>query len=678
MMDVPCVRECPVSSSIALRWAVFGLLWLSACDPTDKEGSSSELGALDDAFVDGDGDGYTGDEDCNDSDASVGPGAVEVCDGVDNDCDGIVDEDVTQTYYADDDGDGFGDPDAAEQACDQPAGAVPNSNDCDDTNGDIFPGATEVCNELDDDCSGEADDGIGGIWYADSDDDGYGDPDQAIESCDPGAGWSTAAGDCDDTDPDAFPGNPEVCDEADNNCDGRVDEGLESTFYIDRDGDGWGDASLVTEACLVPTGYAEVPGDCNDLEPSINPDGVEVCNGLDDDCDSDIDEADATDVATWHYDGDGDGYGSSTTVTACDAPSGYVSASVGLDCDDADGTVNPGATEVCNDIDDDCDSAIDESDAADASTWYIDSDSDGYGTTSASTTACDQPSGYAAASTDCDDADSAVNPGASEVCNEVDDDCDGHIDDADSSVTGVTTWYADLDGDSYGDADNDLDACEAPTSYVSDDTDCDDGDSAVNPGAAEVCNGDDDDCDGTADNGVLGTGAACPAEDCAEILDDNPSATDGSYELDLGTYTCDMTTDGGGWTLVGSAAHVYGTGYTGTYYNSEGFYWDEALFTYNSGSVHAHCSYPGSLTGCNNIGMQFASESWGVAQNWGSSLCGMSTTDYTGSTTYVGTDWIIDRSASTDTIRVGTLEGIANCTTSDNPGSAYMDIWVRN
>jgi hypothetical protein len=99
---------------------------------------------------------------------------------------------------------------------------------------------------------------------------------------------------------------------------------------------------------------------------------------------------------------------------------------------------------------------------------------------------------------------------------------------------------------------------------------------------------------------------------------------------------------------------------------------------YNSGSVHAHCTYPGSLTGCNNIGFQFASESWGVAQNWGSSICGMPTTDYTGNTSYIGgSDWVIDRAESTDTIRVGTLEGISSCTTSDNPGTAYMDLLVR-
>jgi hypothetical protein len=348
------------------------------------------------------------------------------------------------------------------------------------------------------------------------------------------------------------------------------------------------------------------------------------------------------------------------------------------DCDDGARAVNPAATELCDSIDNNCDGTVDEDTAADALTWYADTDGDMYGDVAVTTLACAQPASFVSDSTDCDDSDGAIKPSATEVCDSIDNDCDGDIDDADSSLVGSTTYYADLDGDFYGDATNSLTACAAPSSYVSDDTDCDDGDRLINPAASELCNGLDDDCDGVADNGVLGSSTACPAEDCAEILDDNPSASDGTYELDFGTYTCDMTTDGGGWTLVGTG-YVYGTGHTGTSHNSEGFYWDEALFTYNSGSVHAHCTYPGSLTSCNNIGMQFGSESWGVAQNWGSSLCGLATTSYTSATTYIGGyDWVIARSGSTDTIRVGTLEGIARCTTGDNPGSAYLDIWVRN
>ncbi len=787
---------------------------LFACDPGDKEGVTGTTEGLDEAILDSDGDGFLASEDCNDGDAAVNAGAVEVCDGVDNDCDGSVDEDVLQEFYADVDGDGFGDVDSVQEGCTQPPGTVPNANDCDDTDAAVFPGAVEVCNGIDDNCSGVIDDGLGGSWYADADGDGFGNADEVTEECDPGVGWVRDNTDCDDSDADAFPGNPEVCDEVDNDCDGDTDEGVQSTFYLDLDRDGWGDPSATTESCAEPAGYATEPGDCDDSEATVHPAATEVCDSIDNDCDGTVDEPDAADALTWYADVDSDGYGAlgsptaacsqpsghvsdstdcddtvfavnpaateecdsidndcdgtidepdavdaptwyadvdsdgygalsassracsepsgyvsdstdcndgdsavnpaatelcdsidndcdgstdeddasdaatwyadsdsdgygalSVTSRACSEPSGYVSDST--DCNDADSAVNPAATEMCDSIDNDCDGTVDESDASDVRTWYEDSDSDAFGDVSVTLDACAQPGGYVADATDCDDSDSAVNPAATEVCDSIDNDCDGDIDDDDSSVVGTSTWYADLDGDAYGDSGNDLDACTAPTSYVSDDTDCDDSNTAINPGASEVCNGADDDCNGDIDDGVLGTGAACSAEDCAEILDDDPSATDGYYTLDLGTYYCDMTTDGGGWTLVGTG-YVYGTGYSTTYYNTEGFYWDEALFTYNSGSVHAHCTYPGSLTGCNNIGMQFASESWGVAQNWGSSLCGMATTSYTSATTYIGTDWIIDRSGSTDTIRVGTLEGIANCTTADNPGSAYIDIWVRN
>ncbi len=176
----------------------------------------------------------------------------------------------------------------------------------------------------------------------------------------------------------------------------------------------------------------------------------------------------------------------------------------------------------------------------------------------------------------------------------------------------------------------------------------------------------------------LGSTASCPATDCAAILDAGDSTGDGTYWLDAGPYYCDMTTDGGGWTRVKDNAPVYGTSWDGSYYNAEGFTWTNVLFKYDSGSISAHCTYPDSLTGCNDLGFQFAGENWGLPLNWGSSICGLATTDYTGATTYPGGyDFEVARGSSTDTIRLGSLEGISSCTTSDNYGTAYVDVLVR-
>ncbi len=726
------------------------LVGLVACTPTDKgDEAGRDTAGL--SSVDRDGDGFVESEDCNDEDAAINPGATELCDGVDNDCDGEVDEGVTDAFYQDADGDGFGSPDGAIEGCEQQPGTVPSATDCDDGNPDVHPGANEVCNGVDEDCDGLVDEGLLETWYPDADNDGFGDPALGEERCDRPTDRVLVGTDCDDTTAAAHPGAVEVCDELDNDCDGAVDEGVTQTFFVDQDGDGYGDIGASSEACSQPLGYAAAAGDCDDLEFDVNPGATEWCNRVDDDCDGTVDEADAADAGTWYLDDDGDGYGlSSSSTRSCTTPSGHVAATPSFDCDDTEATTYPGAPETCDGADDDCDGVVDEADAVDAVTWWLDADSDGYGGSSlslrqcaqptgyvlsssdcndlsaaispgatetcndldddcdgvadnglatstwyrdadsdgygsaASTTAdCNQPSGYVASSTDCDDTDSNIRPGATEVCDGEDNDCDGLTDDDDSPVSGRSTWYRDADLDGYGNGSSSLSACDEPSGYTDDATDCDDSLSAVNPGANETCNGRDDDCDGTVDNGVLGTGAACPAVDCSEVLDDNPLAADGTYYLDNGgstasTWICDMTTDGGGWTEVGANAAVWGTGYSTAAYNTAGFTWNEVLFAYSSGSTHAHCTYPSDLTGCNNIGFSFAGGTWGAALNWGSSVCGMTVQSYASATTYVGGyDFVISRSSSTSSIRLGTLEGISGCTTSDNYGTAYVDVRVR-
>ena len=458
--------------------------------------------------------GYVADSsDCNDADGAVNPGATEVCDGIDNDCDTVIDPDDSAdaiTWYEDADLDGYGDPSIlwATEACELPTGftALADATDCNDLDAAVNPAASEVCDGIDNNCDGavDPDDSIDALtWYADADGDTYGDAATTSVSCTAGTGFVSDASDCDDTAAAVNPAATEVCDGIDNDCDAVIDpddSADAATWYADADADGFGDAATTSVSCAAGTGFVSDATDCDDAAAAVNPAATEVCDGIDNDCDGAIDPDDSADATTWYEDYDGDGYGDPDpyfSTTACSLPSGYTGAALARDCDDVDATINPDAVEACDGVDNDCDGEIDTDDAVDALTWYADTDADGFGDADSTDVACYESDGWVADATDCDDTDAAVNPAATEVCDGIDNDCDGDLDPSDSDD--VITWYSDGDGDGYGDALVTLLSCEGPDGWVTNGDDCDDADAAVSPDGEEVCDGIDNDCDAVVD-----------------------------------------------------------------------------------------------------------------------------------------------------------------------------------
>lgn len=242
-----------------------------------------------------------------------------------------VEVDGGSAYVVDADGDGTGSG-ALIDACAPPPGTTTVQGDCDDTDPDVSPQATEICNGRDDDCDGLVDEADPSLAtelrsYIDGDGDGF--PGTAVPSCSAGTSF-----DCDDDEPLDNPGAEERCDGRDNDCDGLIDDADPSVvdpplWYLDHDGDGEGTSLDAVAACAMPPGRVASGEDCNDEDATV------------------------TQVSEWYRDLDMDGAaGSTAIIVQCDRPPGGALAPT--DCDDEDRFRYPGAPERCDGLDSDC------------------------------------------------------------------------------------------------------------------------------------------------------------------------------------------------------------------------------------------------------------------------------------------------------------------------------------
>jgi len=415
------------------------------------------------------GAGYTLDfSDCDDGDEFINPAASEYCNGLDDNCNGSSDEGLPSvTYYQDSDSDGYGNAGTSQDACKTPPGYVLDATDCNDAAGSIHPGATEVCDGVDNDCNVSTADGSEEAWFDDLCDGADSD------LCEEGNyGCTGGAQTCSDTSNDTL----DICNGLDDDCDAASDDGTEEVLFgVGCDG---ADSDECQEGTYICAGVSLA---CSDTTA----DNIEICDGADNDCDGTIDNGLV--LSTFYADTDEDTFGDAAVATsACDVPTGYVDNDT--DCDDTSDTVYPGAPETCNGIDDDCDTTPDDGLAT--STYYRDFDEDGYGNPAVNSLLCGPVSGYVADSTDCDDNDVTAFPGAPEVCDGEDNNCDDVVDD-DPPIL-----YADTDGDGFGTAGATTLACTA-AGYVPFDGDCDDTIPEYNPLGEDVCgDGIDQDCSG--------------------------------------------------------------------------------------------------------------------------------------------------------------------------------------
>jgi|GEM_PF-821936 len=426
--------------------------------------------------------------DCDDTTDTVSPAEIEVCDNIDQNCVGGVDE------GCDNDGDGFCD---ADMVIVGTPDICPNGGgDCDDQKLAIKPNATEICDNFDNNCDEAVDEGC--------DDDGDNFCDSSIVVVGLPAVCPNGGGDCNDEEPTAYLGAPELCDDLDNNCFGGVDEGC------DNDGDDYCNFALtvVGNPAVCPNG----PGDCNDVNGNINPGASEICDSLDNNCGGGVDEG---------CDDDGDGFCDANIVLTVS----FVCPLGGGDCNDDAILVNPNAPEICDDIDNNCGAGTDEG---------CDDDNDDY--CDATIAIVGTPVACPNGGGDCDDGDDDIKPGADEICDNINNNCAGGVDEG-----------CDDDNDNYCDSGKVV--VGTPATCTAGGGDCADEDNTINPGATEACDDVDNDCNTDVDEGcdndgdgfcdanldLVGTPAICPngGGDCVDTNDAiKPSAPEICDDVD--------------------------------------------------------------------------------------------------------------------------------------------------